>query len=117
MTDNRTPQEIAYDRTALSTRTPAQPTEPAPLSFDAYVAEVYRRLGDPNREPFVLAKPLTPEEVQQTVGAWQQLAYPDRWLEVFERIADMPESEQNRTLDMLDTALEVLEEYDVEPPA
>jgi hypothetical protein len=141
-TDQRTPAEIEYDATALSTRTPpaaersplfyelkdwidshfteeersevpAQPT----LTFNAYITEVYRRLNDPTREPFVLARPLTAEETARAVAQFDQLDHADRWLEIFERIVDMPESEQNRTLDMLDTALEVLEEYDVEPPA
>jgi hypothetical protein len=82
------------------------------MNIEAMIAEVNRRLDDPARPPMQLrTEPLTPAEVRHTVCVWQSLEHADRWLDVFERIADLPEPEQTRAIEALYIAVDVVQKF------
>lgn len=85
------------------------------MSYDvnAMLAEVNRRLDDPNRPPMDLrTEPYSADELRSTVARFRTLpeATQDRLLTIFDHIAAEPEPERTRAIERLYIAVDVVRE-------
>ena len=113
-TDQRTPQEIAYDATRLSYGPIADQAIAQRYDIPAMLAEVERRLDDPARPPMQLrTEPLSPAELQETLCGFRCCPpdHQERLLGVLEHIADLPEPERTRQIEGLYIAIDVVQEH------